>query len=323
MEQKKTGREMMEEIRNRRSHRNDLLRSVADVIDGYDYDYSRTHADEQDDRWLEEMIAELLAAAQKQYEPEKKELYYCFLYCTMLGIAWDRELCHLSMDYGKYKPAAVLGDVVRMARDTGRSAPGRKEDLLFLESVDYTDEIRGFFGYMPEVYFLLRGEEVYSLYTGEEKAFIGQDRITLEKRGKERKCQRIVEEPDEMDYELLDLVDEDSTIDRARECVVRRISDCEKYVRNYLRFRELSYTGAVKGELTWDREEFVKEIEEMADCYLYRNGRCAYSLEELYGMVTKCLGRMAAEMCRTVQRGKKYKHWLETGAYCGRQREKP
>jgi hypothetical protein len=94
---------------------------------------------------------------------------------------------------------------------------------------------------------------------------------------------------------------------------VRRISNPEKYIRNYLRFRELSYTGAVKGKLTWDRDKFMSEIEEMADCYLYRNGCCAYSLEELYGMVTKCLGQMVEEMRQTVQRGKWYKRWLETG----------
>lgn len=324
MEQKKNGREIIEEIRNRRSHRNDQLRAIADVIDGYDYDYSQSHECEQDDRWLEEMIAEFFAAAKKQYEPEKQELYYCFLYCTLLGIAWDEDLCHLSMDYGEYKPAEVLGDVVRMARDTGKSTPGRKEDLLFMESVNYTDEIRGFFGYMPEVYFLLRGEEVYSLYTEEEKAFIGQDRITLEKRGKERKYQRIAEEPEETAYAPLDWAEEDSdAINCAKEWVVMRIPDWEKYIRNYLRFRELSYTGAVKGELTWDREEFVSEIEEIIDSYLYRNGRCAYSLEELYGMVTDCLGWMPAEMYLTMQKGKKYKHWLETGAYCDRRREKP
>lgn len=317
MEQKKTGREMVEEIRNRRAHMNDLLLAVADVVNGYDYDYARPHAGDCDDRWLEAMIAELLASTQKQYDPEKKELYYSFLYCTLLGIAWDRDLCHLSMDYGEYKPAQVLGDVVRMARDTGRSTPGRKEDLLFMESVNYTDEIRGFFGYMPEVYFLLRGQKVYSLYTEEEKAFVGQDRITLEKKQKKTPCPARFEEfyeaelEEESDTESWE--EAGSAIERARDNIVWRIPAPEKYIRNYLRFRELSYTGAAEGELTWDREEFIDEIEEMADCYLYRNGRCAYSLEELYGMVTKCLGQTAKEMGRTMQRGKKYKDWLETG----------
>lgn len=317
MGQKKTGREMMEEIRNRRSRRDDLLRSVADVVDGYDYDYSRSHAGEHDDGWLEKMIAELFASTQKEYEPEKKELYHSFLYCTLLGIAWDRNLCHLSMDYGEYKPAEVLGDMVRMARDTGRSTPGRKEDLLFMESVNYTDEIRGFFGYMPEVYFLLCGQEVYSLYTEEEKAFVGKDRITLEKKRKETACPTICEEPYEVEAEeesdALSRAEAGRAIERAKKSIVRRIRHPEKYVRNYLRFRELSYTGAVKGELTWDREEFIDELEEMADCYLYQNGHCAYSLKELYGMATKCLEQMAVEMYRTMQRGKEYKHWLETG----------
>ena len=126
MGQEKTGREMMEEIHNRRLHRNDLLRKVADVVDGYDYDYSCYHVVERNDGWLEKMIAELFASTQKEYEPEKRELYYSFLYCTLLGIAWDRDLCHLSMDYGEYRPARVLGDMVRMARDTGRSTPERK-----------------------------------------------------------------------------------------------------------------------------------------------------------------------------------------------------
>ena len=317
MGQEKTGREMMEEIHNRRLHRNDLLRKVADVVDGYDYDYSCYHVVERNDGWLEKMIAELFASTQKEYEPEKRELYYSFLYCTLLGIAWDRDLCHLSMDYGEYRPARVLGDMVRMARDTGRSTPERKEDLLNMESVNYTDEIRGFFGYMPEVCFLLRGEKVYSLYTEEEKAFVEKDRITLEKKRKETACPTICEEQyaaeGEGESDTLSGAEAGSEIERAKKRIVRRIYNPEKYVRNYLRFREMSYTGAVKGELAWNREEFIKDIEEMADCYLYRKGLCGYSLEELYGMVTKCLEQMAAEMCRTMQRGKEYKHWLETG----------
>lgn len=318
MGQKKTGREMIEVIRNRRSHRNDLLREAADVIDGYDidYDYLQPHEGERDDRWLEGIIAELFASTQKQYEPEKKELYYSFLYCTLPGIAWDRDLCHLSMDYGDYGPARVWGDVVRMARDTGRSTPGRKEDLLYMESVNYTDEIRGFFGYMPEVYFLLRGQEVYSLYTEEEKAFVGQNRITLEKRNRTA-CPAAFGEPcaaeDEEESEPLSWEDAGSAIERAKESIVGRIPDPDKYIRNYLRFRELSYTGSVKGELTWDREEFINEIEEMTDCYLYRNEYCAYSLEELCGMVTDCLRKVTNEMFWTMQIGKDYKHWLETG----------
>lgn len=317
MGQKKTGREMMEEIRNRRSHRNDLLRAVADMIDGYDYDYLQSLTGENGDRWLEEVIAELFASTQKQYEPEKKELYYSFLYCTLLGIAWDRDLCHLSMDYGDYGPARVWGDVVCMARDTGRSTPGSKEDLLFMESVNYTDEIRGFFGYMPEVYFLLRGQEVYFLYTEEEKAFVGQDRITLEKRKRKTAGPTIFEDPceaeDEEESDTLSWEDAGSAIERAKEGIVGRIPDPEKYIRNYLRFRELSYTGAVKGELTWDREEFINEIEEMVDCYLYRKGYCVYSLEELSGMVMDCLRKVTKEMFWTMQIGKDYKHWLETG----------
>lgn len=317
MEQEKTGREMMEEIRNRRLYMNDMLRAVADVVDGYDYDYSRPLEIDRDGSWLEGLIEELLASTQKEYEPEKRELYYSFLYCTLPGIKWDWNLCHLSMDYGGYEPAGVLGDVVRMARDTCISTPKRKEDLLYMESVNYTDEIRGFFGYMPEVCFLLRGEKVYSLYTEEEKAFVGKDRITLEKKRKETACPTICEEPhvtaDEDESDTLSGAEAGSAVERAKKRIVRRIHDPEKFVRNYLRFRELSYTGAVKGELIWDREKFLSEIEEMADCYLYRNGCCAYSLEELYGMVTKCLGQMATEMRWTIRKGKKYKHWLETG----------
>lgn len=317
MGQEKTGKEMIEEIRNRRLYMNDLLWAVADVVDGYDHNYSRSFELERDDGWLEKLIAELFASTQKQYEPEKKELYYSFLYCTLLGIAWDWDMCHLSMDYGEYRPARVLGDMIRMARDTCISTPGSKEDLLYMESVNYTDKIRGFFGYMPEVYFLLRGQKVYSLYTEEEKAFVGKDRITLEKRRKETACPTICEElhaeEGEDESDTLSRVEAGGAIERAKKRIVRRISNPEKYIRNYLRFRELSYTGAVKGKLTWDRDQFMSEIEEMADCYLYRNGYCAYSLEELYGMVTKCLGQMAKEMCQTLRRGKRYKCWLETG----------
>ena len=42
MGQEKTGKEMIEEIRNRRLYMNDLLWAVADVVDGYDHNYSRS-----------------------------------------------------------------------------------------------------------------------------------------------------------------------------------------------------------------------------------------------------------------------------------------
>lgn len=319
MEQEKTGREMMEEIYNRRLHMNDLLRKVADVVDGYDYDYAGLLAIDEGGEGLDEMIEELLASTQKEYEPEKRELYYSFLYCTLLGIKWDWNLCHLSMDYGEYKPAGVLGDAVRMARDTSISTPRRKEDLLYMESVNYTNEIRGFFGYMPEVCFLLYGESVYSLYTEEEKEFVGKGRMTLEKKRKVTACPTPCGEPDAAEGgkepDALAQAETGSVVEHAKRRIVRRIRYPEKYIRNYLRFRELSYTGTVKGELAWDREEFIKDIEEMADCYLYRKGLCAYSLEELYGLVAKCLGQMETEMRWTIRRGKKYRHWLETGTY--------
>ena len=79
MGQEKTGKEMIEEIRNRRLYMNALLWAVADVVDGYDHNYSRSFELERDDGWLEKLIAELFASTQKQYEPEKKELYYSFL----------------------------------------------------------------------------------------------------------------------------------------------------------------------------------------------------------------------------------------------------
>ena len=39
MGQEKTGKEMIEEIRNRRLYMNALLWAVADVVDGYDHNY--------------------------------------------------------------------------------------------------------------------------------------------------------------------------------------------------------------------------------------------------------------------------------------------
>ena len=38
-----------------------------------------------------------------------------------------------------------------------------------------------------------------------------------------------------------------------------------------------------------------------------------YSLGELCGMVTDCLRKVTNEMYWTMQIGKDYKHWLETG----------
>lgn len=166
-------------LNERRTRMEDLLGQVGDVISGYAKIYENKITNDEgvvDDALLEELITQIISAAHKDFSPEEEELYRCFLYCTMLGIAW--ESCISSMEDFKsspYEPAQTYGDIVRMARDTGRSARESRADLLIAECGYLPYNFHDFFAYAQEVFWLLDGNGEDSLFTEEEEAFLERE----------------------------------------------------------------------------------------------------------------------------------------------------
>lgn len=172
-------REEKRTLYERRTRMEDLLGQVGDVISGYDKIYENKIINDEgvvDDARLEELITQIMSAAHRDYSPEEEELYRSFLYCTMLGIAWKSYISSME-DFGRepYEPAQTYGDIVRMARDTGRSACKSRADLLKGECGYFSYSFHDFFAYAQEVFSLLDGERESSLFTEEEKAFLKRE----------------------------------------------------------------------------------------------------------------------------------------------------
>lgn len=173
-------REEKRTLYERRTRMEDLLEQVGDVIKGYDKTYENKILNDEgavDDARLEELITQIMSAAHKDYSPEEEELYRSFLYCTMLGIAWESYISSMEdFKYSPYEPAQTYGDIVRMARDTGRSACESRADLLIAECGYFPYNFHDFFAYAQEVFSLLGGNGENSLFTDEEEAFLKRKR---------------------------------------------------------------------------------------------------------------------------------------------------
>lgn len=203
-------REEKRTLYERRTRMEDLLGQVGDVINGYAKTYENKIMNDEgivDDARLEELITQIMSAAHKDYSPEREELYRSFLYCTMLGITWKSYISYME-DFGRepYEPAQTYGDIVRMARDTGRSACKSRADLLKAECGYFLYSFHDFFAYTQEVLSLLDGERENSFFTEEEKAFLEREiKLFDEKRAEafdefyageeERKKARMAEDP--------------------------------------------------------------------------------------------------------------------------------
>lgn len=172
-------REEKRTLYERRKRMEDLLGQVGDVIDGYDKIYENKIINDEgavDDACVEELITQIMSAAHKDYSPEEEELYRSFLYCTMLGIAWESYIsCQEDFAREPYKPAQTYGDIVRMARDTGQSAYKNRADLLKAECGYFSYSFHDFFAYAQEVFSLLDGDRESSLFTEEEEAFLKRE----------------------------------------------------------------------------------------------------------------------------------------------------
>lgn len=172
-------REAKRTLYERRTRMEDLLEQVGDVINGYSKTYENKIINDEgvvDDAHLEELITQIISAAHEDYGPEKEELYRSFLYCTILGIAWKNYIFSVEdLEQEPYEPAQAYGDIVRMARDTGRSAYKDRADLLKAECGYFPYRFHDFFAYAQQVFFLLGGDKENSLFTEEEKAFLERE----------------------------------------------------------------------------------------------------------------------------------------------------
>lgn len=192
-------REEKRTLRERQTRMKDLLEQVGDVISGYDKIYENKIVNDEgvvDDARLEELITQIMSAAHRDYSPEEEELYRSFLYCTMQGIAW--ESCISSMEDFKsspYEPAQTYGDIVRMARDTGRSACENRAGLLKAECGYFPYNFHDFFAYTEEVLCLL-GEEVET--TEEEDAFLERE-IKLDNERRFKSAEEFYAKEEEME----------------------------------------------------------------------------------------------------------------------------
>lgn len=267
--------------------------------------------DEKTDRLIDELMdalkhyKKLKPYSHRPLTEEMEELYRCFLYCTIQGVAWSDNFCFGFFLFGEFEPARAFADIVNMAKDPETTAFGRRDDLLFQENgLEHWYSLRGgFFGFGDTVYQMVTGEEIYGTYSEEEKIRVDEWKRAEEIREKKINDELALEEARREGFATADeyfdyyaamedyMLDDEDWDDILREeevrqeevrqkeiALVKRMSNPDRYIRQYLRYRDLYFET--------EHDELPADIEHMVDIWLYERGLSAFSLGEAYGLVS-------------------------------------
>lgn len=334
------GREDVSNLSYRKEFLGEELNKIRDTVNGRGESYLPYITDENGritDEKIEGLIYDLIDAL-KQYKnvrfstgnslaAETEELYRCFLYCTILGIAWGGNFCFETFLYGEFGQAQTFADIVNMAKDPETVSIDRRDTLYLRENDAFASWYLlegGFFGYADEVYYMITGHSVYDTYSDEEKARVDKYKsdvledikqsAPLEQEWLENMGFATMEEYDEFledkaekeeipDEELEELARQEQELEekgnqRARE-LVDRMPDPDRYIRRYIRYRELYFERG--------HSSLPQDIEDMVDVWLYEHGVSPFSMGDAYGLVSHRLKQFPNMLKAEIRKARKMK----------------
>lgn len=300
------------------------LKEINDIVTGRNSELSAFINDENgnvSDQKIERLISDLMECLINyrrqlyKYIPfdlsdETRELYECFLYCTIQGVA------HIDyVDLIQHTPVrsvSTFSDILDVLYNSFTYRELR--ELLYIEQLGYpiASSETGFFRCCDLAYEILTGTDIMAEFTEKEAEIVNEMRSKIETAREasgvyeddygideddyekqfereqlsqappptaEELYERLYGVPDE--YEQLisdDELEEWERVNASHEAWKNALIDPDKFVAKYLRYRELYFTT--------DHSDMKDDIEKMIDVFLYEQGLSSFSLGDRYAMIT-------------------------------------
>lgn len=298
------------------------LKEINDIITGRNTELTAFISDENgsiSDERIIQLISELINGLTNYYEQlygdlsykpsdKTRELYECFLYCSIQGMALvDVDI----LQYTMVKKATTFSDIIDMLHhcDTYKD----RHALLYIEQLGYpiASSCKGFFNNCDLAYEILTDSNIMTAFTDEENKLV-QDMYEKQQSAgsnnsdyydyenddnddyyKQVAKQQLDEKPeptaDELWEQLYGIHDEDEILipaDELEYCEKVKSSQeewknsvvaPEKFIAKYLRYRELYFSI--------DHSRMREDIEKMIDIFLFERGLSTFSLGDKYAMI--------------------------------------
>ncbi len=291
------------------------LKEINDLVTGRNTELSAFISDENgniSDEKIEDLISELLNGfidykrlLSSHYTMSEKtfELYKCFLYCTIQGVAYN-EYVDIPQ-YTEVSRVTTFSDILDILYES--FAYKDLKSFLVSEYFGYPlSADKGFFGCCDMAYYILKDQSITAEYSEEEAELIkdtykpmpfpetddidDDDDDYFKQIDREQLAQKPAPSTEELlaQYYGLDSENEQLISDEELEYCQKvqdshdewknSVVDPDKFIATYLRYRELYFSVP--------HPDMRKDIEKMIDVFLYEKDLSAFALGNKYGMIT-------------------------------------
>lgn len=291
---------------------NDIVTGRNTELSAYISDENGKASDEKIDCLISELIEGLINYHKQLYSSlpynlseETRELYECFLYCTIQGVAHMKYVDLLP--YTVVRQVATFSDILDILYNSFTYKDRR--ELLGIEQLGYPVDSgdTGFFRNCDLAYEILTGSGIMDALTDEETEIVNDirkpqaeqqvydDNADDEEEDYFKQVERelLAQKPPMTDEEMLERLEgsygESEPLisdDEAELCAQAEDShnewknsviSPERFIAKYLRYRELFFAI--------DHSKMRDDIEKMIDVFLYEQGLSAFSLGKNYVMI--------------------------------------
>lgn len=292
---------------------NDIVTGRNTALSAYICDENGKASDEKIDRFISELLDGLINYHKQLYSnlpytlsEETRELYECFLYCTIQGVAHMKYVEYLH--YTVVQQVSTFSDILDILYHSFTYKDRR--ELLSIEQLGYPVNYgdTGFFRNCNLAYEILTGSDILDALTAEEAEIVDDirkkqaeqqvyenydDDEEEEDYFKQVERELLAQKPPMTDEEMLEQLegsyDEEKPLIsdyEAELCAKAQASQNEwknevvspeKFIAKYLRYRELFFAI--------DHSKMQEDIEKMIDVFLYEQGLSAFSLGKNYVMI--------------------------------------
>ena len=303
-----------EKFSNQLKEINDIVTGRNAGLSAYISDENGNISDERLESFISDLIEGLVNYKQQLHmlpynlSEETRELYECFLYCTIQGVAYMKyvDLLH----YSVVRNVSTFSDILDVLYNSFTYKSRRELVYDEMAGYDFFARDKGFIRNCNLAYELLTDTDISAEYSDEEMTIATAIKEELQAKKQSQPVHYDYDDEDEdKDYfkqiereqlaqkppmtaeEMLsrsegsyneeepifgdeELVDEaTASHDKWRKSVVSP----EKFIAKYLRYRELFFA--------LDHSRMKDDIEKMIDIFLYEQGVSAFSLGERYVMI--------------------------------------
>ena len=300
---------------------NERLKEISNIVTGrntelaaYISDEDGKISDERIEHFVSNLIEGLVNYNQQLYShllyklsDETRELYECFLYCTIQGVAHMKYVDILQ--HTEVERVTTFSDILDILNNSFTYRD--RSELLYIEQLGYPVATgdTGFFRCCDVAYEILTDSNIMNVFSDEEAE------IVTEMREKQRSME-VYDDPDDEDndddyekqfareqlsqappltdeelfnrfYGIHDEYEEQISdyeqekwekVTASHNAWKSTVVDPDKFIARYMRYRELYFTI--------NHTKMRDDIEKMIDIFLYEQGLSAFSLDERYGMIT-------------------------------------